>query len=294
MGADKYSPRRSRAFYYFNKDMHDAEALFEYIKYGVFIRGNFEVEGPYRLKPTAHQVSQVGEKGRFGVSLRLEPIDTTEDFCKHKHRVEMYAKSQLLTTLFVIFEYFINNIYDDLISLSRATNGLVGHDLRLIWSEDDRKSFLTMPTVEAYLQDKASWMMKTHHWDRQKDRLRDLSGYFSSSHESIVGTHYYLEGRTLKNSQFTWRDFANAREVRHRISHSSGRSSMFTSHIVAEVGDLDQILLATRSWMSSFVNTISSGMYNRPILSDARAGQGIVYQYIDKAEAIHPTFKESR
>jgi hypothetical protein len=173
MGADQYSPRRSRAFYYLNKDFHDAESLYEYIKYGLYMRNCLEIIGPYQvnINHEKHFHQYLSPEDKYNPNLTLEKFQSKESFSKHRSRIDNFAKAQLLSTFFVIFEYFINNLYDDLNSIINTPNGLLASDLHLIISDFNRKSLKELPSLVNYSNDKTNWKQKTHHWDTLKNEF---------------------------------------------------------------------------------------------------------------------------
>jgi len=294
MGNDKYNPRKTRTFYYLNKDLHDAESLYEYVKYGLYIRGCLEVKGPYSIGINFEH-NYIESEEKYKSRIRLDKFKDADEFNKHESRVMNYARAQLISTHFVILEYFLSNLYDDLAKLLARDNGLVASDLYLDFSAENRAALKRLKSMEEYLFNNDAWRRKTHHWDEIKNRIRDISSFLQFKHDEFKGSTVFGSSHsdyTVK--EYSWAEFCNIRDIRHGIAHASARSSMFSSHVIdGNAGDFNKSLLIASSWITSFAFMVNKKMYELPILIDKRAGSGMGYQYVDKVQEPMDIFSDS-
>lgn len=256
-----YVRRSLICHYYFEEDLRHALNLYNYMKYGIFIRGCLEHHGPYDILDFSPG-GQNMNKETINKFRGIGSIKSAKEFNRHRKEYLGAARQQLLINFFSIFEFLIGNTLIALWNLSEVEEHL-GNELYCVWSSAAKENYRIDPRLSSI--ETPAWLENNHKWEFLKKRMGVLSDHLKVDVKNI---HIECDGR-----KYGWSDFCNLREERHRIVHAAGRQSVFSDNAYKKLEVSESDIMCAHKFIVRYQTSIVDALYEVPILRDDLAGK---------------------
>ena len=199
-----------------SNDLSSSIGLFRYTEFGLLVRKNLEVEGPYEVPNTYFTEWRETDTGsRHGRGLH----GSHEEFEKHSEEMLGFAKNQFIVNAFSIFEFYIANT---IILVWGYSSGKFKQNDKLIlkWNEDKCRQFLANSVIEDIEED--SWIRDNYKSRVQEERIK------------LLKTELNIDLKDFKSevngSLIDWSFFRANERYRHNVAHTAGRNSLYVSN----------------------------------------------------------------
>lgn len=199
-----------------SNDLASSIGLFRYTEFGLLVRKNLEVEGPYEVPNTYFtEWREVDTRSRHGSGLH----GANDEFEKHCEETLVFAKNQFIVNAFSIFEFYIANT---IILVWGYSSGKFKQNDQLIlkWNNDKCRQFLFNPVIEDIEED--SWMRDNYKSSIQEERIK------------LLKTELNIDIKAFKTQVngvvVDWSFFRANERYRHNVAHTAGRNSLYVSN----------------------------------------------------------------
>ena len=199
-----------------SNDLSSSIGLFRYTEFGLLVRKNLEVEGPYEVPNTYFTEWRETDTGsKHGRGLH----GSHEEFEKHSEEMLSFSKNQFIVNAFSIFEFYIANTI--ILVWGYSSGKFKQNDkLTLNWDENRCRQFLSNPVIENIEED--SWMRDNYKASIQEERIKLLK---TNLNIDIKGFKVEVNGNIID-----WSSFRGNERYRHNVAHTAGRNSLYVSN----------------------------------------------------------------